>query len=240
MPAGAAARPPLTSHLSRSAAQDPSGKPGRFATVDVLAEGAEGDPEFQRSLARLEDVAAHRSGFLLGAGAFDKGDQQFVIEREEQERRAEDARADREQRDFAAARARSEAEAEAARARGGAAAAAARAAEAARSVAERRSRPAVVRARPAGAAAAAAKRPRGGGGGGGGAAAAPAAEVPRPAEDADEEDAGGPSGLAGLLGDYGSDSDAAASGDDAVAAPPPPRPPAGKPALPSAADLLGP
>jgi len=96
-----------------------TGRPGRFATQDVLPDGAADDVDFQRAVQRLEEQQPSRAGWLDPRGAFDKGDQAYLREVEERRRHVEEAQAARETNEFLSARAKAEREEEEKRIRAG-------------------------------------------------------------------------------------------------------------------------
>lgn len=96
----------------------------RVTTEDIVPEGAAGDADYQKAVQQLEDQQHGRAGWLSARGAFDKGDQAYMRDQEEQARHLEEAMADRELQQFAAARRRAEQEEELKRQRAASSAAA--------------------------------------------------------------------------------------------------------------------
>ncbi|WIA33199.1 hypothetical protein OEZ86_006345 [Tetradesmus obliquus] len=99
--------------LNRPPTQQRAPDPGRFRSIDMQPESAQQDPSYQRVVQEIEALQ-HRQGWLAGRGAFDKEDQLYLRDREEQQRMTEQEQRDGEAAAYAAARARIEREQEAA------------------------------------------------------------------------------------------------------------------------------
>ncbi|KAL6779677.1 hypothetical protein ACKKBG_A13265 [Auxenochlorella protothecoides x Auxenochlorella symbiontica] len=86
--------------------------PNRFKSVVSMPEDAVKDPDYLRAVQDLEDQQSNRAGWLFAKGAFDKGDLLHLRDEEERGRHLEKEVRDAEQREFARQRAELERRAE--------------------------------------------------------------------------------------------------------------------------------
>ncbi|KAL6761872.1 hypothetical protein V8C86DRAFT_769807 [Haematococcus lacustris] len=82
---------------------------GRVAIRDLMDKSAESDPDYQKAVKEILDQNP-KSGWLIGRGAFDRQDLQYLSDFKEAERQKENDMREVESYEFAQLRSRTEAE----------------------------------------------------------------------------------------------------------------------------------
>jgi len=82
--------------------------PNKYKTMDIFSEGTEGDKDYARMVQDIEDTQQNHTGWLFGRGAFDKGDLLYLRDEEEKRRFQEQELRESELRSFARMRQRTQ------------------------------------------------------------------------------------------------------------------------------------